>query len=56
MSIEEITRMHQLENLKFETAKAIRQLLDEVNEKHETLAGEDWEEFESEISALVFEE
>lgn len=56
MNIEEITRMHELENLKYETAKAIRKLLDEVDKKHEALGGDDWETFESEISALVFEE
>lgn len=56
MSIEEITRMQQLEDLKYSAAKAIRQMLDAYAEKHAELGGEDWESVETEISELVFGE
>lgn len=56
MSIEDIARTQEIENLKFEAAKAIRSLLSDYSQKHALLCGDDWETVETEISELVFGE
>lgn len=57
MTINEITRRQERENLKHHLAIQIRKLLDEGAKQYKVLGGE-WadEDIESEIQNLVFEE
>lgn len=53
MTIKEIQKMQDREAIKFETAKAIRMLLDERAKAYKALGGDEWSEVESQIIEMV---
>lgn len=56
MSIEEIMNKQTAENIKFELAKKILELMEKAEAKYNELSGEDWESEVEKIQEMVFED
>jgi hypothetical protein len=56
MSIEDIMNKQAAENIKFELAKKILEMIEKAQAKYEELGGEEWETEVEKIQEMIFED